>query len=82
MDISVSSYPAGPISAQPQDGNTVEPQQAADSTSDTVQLTQDGQIHALRQQGQAASQIASLLSVPMESVNSVLGTVEATPAAV
>jgi hypothetical protein len=84
MDVSVSStYPAGPVSAQPQDSTKVEMQEApaAAARADTVKLSQSAQIHAMRQQGQAASQIASSMGVSVASVNSVLGIVVPTQVA-
>jgi hypothetical protein len=85
MDVSVSNtYPAGPVSAQPQVGpKKVEMQEATEAASrpDTVKLSQSAQIHAMRQQGQAASVIASSLGVPVASINSVLGIVVPEPVA-
>jgi hypothetical protein len=43
------------------------------ASTDTVKLTQNAQIHALEQQGQAISEIANSLGVTVASVDSVLG---------
>jgi hypothetical protein len=55
---------------------------SARATTDTVKLSQSGQIHAMKQQGQGASQIASALGVSISSVDSVLGIVVAAAAVV
>jgi DNA-binding CsgD family transcriptional regulator len=49
----------------------------ASKSSDTVRLTQSQQIHAMKQQGQGASQIASAMGVSLASVDGVLGIVVA-----
>ena len=49
----------------------------ANKSTDTVRLTQSQQIHALKQQGQSASQISKSMGVSLASVDSVLGIAEA-----
>jgi uncharacterized protein YggE len=53
----------------------------APAQTDTVKLSQSAQIHAMKQQGQRASQIASSLGVSVASVNSILGIAVAAPVA-
>ncbi len=45
----------------------------ARAATDTVKLSQSGQIHAMRHLGQGAAQIANSLGVTLAAVNSVLG---------
>jgi DNA-binding CsgD family transcriptional regulator len=83
MAISISNaLPASP-ELTPQDRPKVEGQgsMVARVATDTVKLSQSAQIHALRQQGQRPSQIASSLGVSVSSVDSVLGITVAKAAA-
>jgi hypothetical protein len=53
--------------------------QSDPAAADTVKLSQDAQVHLLKQQGQSLSQIASNLSIPIATVDGYLGiTVPAT----
>ena len=75
MTVSISNaLPTSP-DLMPQDRPKIDAQIAtvARPANDTVKLSQSAQIHALRQQGQRASQIANSLGVSLSSVNSVLG---------
>jgi hypothetical protein len=76
MAISISNaFPVSPVQNSPK----VQTQAAvvAQASTDAVKLSQSGQIHALRQLGQGAAQIANFLDVTLASVNSVLGIVVA-----
>jgi hypothetical protein len=48
-------------------------QKPVSATGDTVKLSQAAQIHLMKQQGQALSQIASNLGISVASVDSYLG---------
>ncbi|MFZ0420102.1 MAG: hypothetical protein WAM04_18515 [Candidatus Sulfotelmatobacter sp.] len=49
------------------------PQPTTKSSGDTVTLTESQQVYQLYNQGQQVSQIATTLSLPVETVNSYLG---------
>jgi DNA-binding NarL/FixJ family response regulator len=48
-------------------------QQSTSAAADTVQLSESQQVYQLYNQGQTVSQIASSLSLAVETVNSYLG---------
>lgn len=49
------------------------PQPTTNNSGDTVTLTESQQVYQLYNQGQQVSQIATTLSLPLETVNSYLG---------
>ena len=53
----------------------VQTTQSAPAAADTVKLSQDAQVHLLKQQGQSLSQIASNLSIPIATVDGYLGVI-------
>ena len=70
----------GSLAASPSIGSTspstLAPAQTTPSdpaAADTVKLSQDAQVHLLKQQGQSLSEIASNLSIPIATVDGYLG---------
>ncbi len=64
---------AAPSSLPSSSFATGEPTQKASTPADTVKLSQSGQVHLLKQQGQTTSQIARNLSIPVAAVDGYLG---------
>ncbi|MGB0013654.1 MAG: hypothetical protein WBQ03_18745 [Candidatus Sulfotelmatobacter sp.] len=52
---------------------TRNPQPTINNSGDTVKLSESQQVYQLYNQGQAVSQIATTLSLPVEIVNNYLG---------
>jgi DNA-binding CsgD family transcriptional regulator len=79
MSISISNGTsvAQVYTPQASSKNETQTSTVANKSTDTVRLTQSQQIHALKQQGQGASQIAKTMGVSLTSVDSVLGITEA-----
>ena len=83
MSISISDiYPVSPV-ATSQDTTNAAPQaeHAAPSETDTVELSESAQVHALQQSGEGVSEIANTLGLSVSSVDSLLGIVEPQAAA-
>lgn len=80
MDTSISNVlPVSTVSASygSSKGVTQDATASAGEATDTVQLSQSAQIHALLQQGQGAQAIANALGVPVALVDGILGIVVA-----
>jgi hypothetical protein len=76
MAISIPSSLAASSSIASTSPSTPAPTQTTPSVpaaADTVKLSQDAQVHLLKQQGQSLSQIASNLSIPIATVDGYLG---------
>ncbi len=78
MSISISSSfsPASFAAANSYSNTAAAPQKTqptTNDTADTVKLSASQQVVQLYQQGQQVSQIASTLSLPVETVNTYLG---------
>ncbi|MGA7909392.1 MAG: hypothetical protein WCA16_18440 [Candidatus Sulfotelmatobacter sp.] len=75
-----SSFPAAALAANY--STNAEPaqqsQQTANTSADTVKLTESQQVHQLYKQGQKVAQIATRLSLPVDIVNSYLGITDTT----
>jgi len=78
MSIAISNGSSVPQVYTPQASskNETSASTAASKSTDTVRLTQTQQIHALKHEGQSASQIAKSMGVSLASVDSVLGITE------
>lgn len=75
MSISISNSPSPAFDAANSYSNSAaqQVQQIVSDSADTVQLTVAQQVAQLYQQGQQVSQIATSLSLTVDSVNSYLG---------
>ena len=81
MSIAISNGSSVPQVYTPQASskNETSASTAASKSTDTVRLTQTQQIHALKHEGQSASQIAKSMGVSLASVDSVLGVTVSAP---
>jgi hypothetical protein len=73
MAISVLGSQPTPPATSSAPISTVQPAQKTASPADTVKLSQAGQVHLLKQQGQSISQIATSLSITAATIDSYLG---------
>jgi hypothetical protein len=74
MAISISSsLSATPTVALPSSSTPATAQPTQKDSIDTVRLSQDAQVHLLKQQGQSLSQIATNLSISVATVDGYLG---------
>jgi hypothetical protein len=74
MAISISSpLSATPTAASPSSSTPATAQPTQKDSIDTVRLSQDAQVHLLKQQGQSLSQIATNLSISVATVDGYLG---------
>ncbi|MGA8428548.1 MAG: hypothetical protein WB729_01915 [Candidatus Sulfotelmatobacter sp.] len=76
MSISISSsLPTAPVAAASSSSNTASApnvQQPVNNLRDTVTLSESQQVYQLYSQGLSVAQIASSLSLPVETVNDYL----------